>query len=278
MVRVPVLSEQITVVQPSVSTAVMRLTMARCCAMAYMPSASVTVSTAGSPSGVAATASASEVSSICAHGSPRHRPSAKMIVTTMAAISTSLCASPSICFCSGVAPVSACANMVASRPISVCMPVPVTSSSARPRVTPVFMNAMLMRSPSAAAGGATKAASLPTACDSPVSADSSISTLCAASRRPSAGTRSPASSSTTSPGTIWLASISSTRPARRTRATGASMFLSAASVFSARYSCQKPSTALNITTTRITVTLFMSPMKAAITAATSNMRISMLLN
>ena len=205
-------------------------------------------------------------------------PSTKITATTMPAISTRRRARPSICLCNGVALVSACASTSARRPISVPMPVPVTSSSARPRVTPVFMYAMLRRSPCGAASAATKAASLPTVCDSPVRADSSTSTLCAASRRPSAGTRSPASSSTTSPGTIALASISSTRPARRTRAIGASIFFSAASVFSARYSCQKPSTALKHTTIRITATLLKSPISAAMAAATSKVMTSMLLN
>ena len=54
LVTVPVLSEQITVTEPSVSTAGSRRTMAcRCRAMRSTPIASVIVSTAGRPSGTA---------------------------------------------------------------------------------------------------------------------------------------------------------------------------------------------------------------------------------
>ena len=87
------------------------------------------------------------------------------------------------------------------RPISVAMPVAVTSASIRPRVTTVFMKTMLRRSPSGESTATIASATLATACDSPVRAASATSALWAASTRPSAGTRSPASSSTRSPGT-----------------------------------------------------------------------------
>ena len=57
LVTVPVLSEQITVTEPSVSTAGRRRMMACRRAMRSTPIASVIVSTAGRPSGIAATAS-----------------------------------------------------------------------------------------------------------------------------------------------------------------------------------------------------------------------------
>ncbi len=53
---VPVLSEQTTVTDPSVSTAGSRRTIARWRAMTRVPIASVMVTIAGSPSGMAATA------------------------------------------------------------------------------------------------------------------------------------------------------------------------------------------------------------------------------
>ena len=56
-VRVPVLSEHITVVLPRVSTEGRLRTMAFCLASLCTPSASTTVDTAGRPSGMAATAS-----------------------------------------------------------------------------------------------------------------------------------------------------------------------------------------------------------------------------
>ena len=55
-VRVPVLSEQITVTEPSVSTALSLRVMALRRAMRCTPSARVMVRMAGSPSGMAATA------------------------------------------------------------------------------------------------------------------------------------------------------------------------------------------------------------------------------
>ena len=55
-VSVPVLSEQITEALPSVSTAGNRRMIARRAAMRRIPTASTIVTTAGSPSGMAATA------------------------------------------------------------------------------------------------------------------------------------------------------------------------------------------------------------------------------
>ena len=93
-------------------------------------------------------------------------------------------------------------------PISVSMPVAVTISSPRPRVTAVFMYAMQVRSPSGTSSPGTGSVDLPTGRLSPVSAASSISRVAATQTRPSAGTRLPASTSTTSPGTSSSASIS----------------------------------------------------------------------
>jgi hypothetical protein len=58
VVKVPVLSEQTTVVQPNVSTLGSFLTRAFFCAIFLVPSAKHVVITAGKPSGIAATASA----------------------------------------------------------------------------------------------------------------------------------------------------------------------------------------------------------------------------
>ena len=56
LVSVPVLSEQTTEAEPSVSTDESRFTIARRLAMRCTPSASTTDRTAGNPSGTAATA------------------------------------------------------------------------------------------------------------------------------------------------------------------------------------------------------------------------------
>ena len=69
-VSVPVLSLQMTVVEPSVSTAANRRTIAPCSAIWRMLSASVIVTTAGSPSGSAATASDTPTRTLWASVSP----------------------------------------------------------------------------------------------------------------------------------------------------------------------------------------------------------------
>ena len=74
--------------------------------------------------------------------------------------------------CSGVGSGSASCSIPAIRPISVFIPVAVTTSSACPRVTVVFMNATVLRSPSAASASTCAVADLPTGCASPVSDDS----------------------------------------------------------------------------------------------------------
>ena len=61
MVSVPVLSEQITDVQPRVSTDGSLRTMALFLAIFRVPSARQAVTTAGSPSGMAATARATAI-------------------------------------------------------------------------------------------------------------------------------------------------------------------------------------------------------------------------
>ncbi len=177
-VSVPVLSEQITVAQPSVSTAASLRAMARLCAMRCMPMPSVTVTTAGSPSGMAATASAMEVSTISISASPRRSPMAKMTPMTPPAMAVKRLPSPSSWICSGVGPGSASASMPLKRPISVAMPVPVTKSSPRPRVTTVFMKAIDARSAMGASAGAGSRV-FATGSDSPDSAASSISSATA---------------------------------------------------------------------------------------------------
>lgn len=61
VVSVPVLSEQMTVVQPNVSTLISLLTIDLCLAILLVPRARQVVITAGRPSGIAATASATAI-------------------------------------------------------------------------------------------------------------------------------------------------------------------------------------------------------------------------
>ncbi len=69
-VSVPVLSEQMIPTEPSVSTAGRRRMMALRRAMRVTPMASVIVITAGSPSGIAATARPTAAMTISGQGSP----------------------------------------------------------------------------------------------------------------------------------------------------------------------------------------------------------------
>ncbi len=157
------------------------------------------------------------------------------------------------------------------------MPVAVTSISPRPRVTVVLAWTMVVRSANATstpwAVGIT-VADLPTGWLSPVRVDSSTSRFVAVARRPSAGTRSPASSSTTSPGTTLVDASSVTAPLRRTRAVGTMRLRRASRAASAFRSWMKPTVALMITTTSTTAGVLTSrDTTRATAAATSRMMI-----
>ena len=93
-------------------------------------------------------------------------------------------------------------------PTSLDIPVAVTTISPRPRVTCEFMYAMSTRSPSGTSSPVTGSRLLATGVLSPVSPASSISSVAATRIRPSAGTLSPASKPTMSPGTSSSAGIS----------------------------------------------------------------------
>ena len=84
----PVLSVQITFVEPSVSTAANRRTNARRRAMRETPSESATVTTAGSPSGTAATARLTEVINSSKSAVPRRSPNTNTSATTPSAAQT----------------------------------------------------------------------------------------------------------------------------------------------------------------------------------------------
>ena len=79
-VSVPVLSVTITLVPPKVSTADNFFTITLYFAMRSIPNARAKVATMGKPSGIAATASAMDVSSICTIFCPFKMPAKKMII------------------------------------------------------------------------------------------------------------------------------------------------------------------------------------------------------
>ena len=139
-VRVPVLSEQITCVQPSVSTAVScRMTALRF-AMRVTPIASCTVTTAARPSGIAATARETASMKVSnkdsARKSPLRNSSNRNIKAQIAKTRrlSSLESRFSFC-CRGVA--SSLLIRIASAifPISVCIPVAVITARPLPYTT-----------------------------------------------------------------------------------------------------------------------------------------------
>ena len=126
-------------VDPSVSTATSRRIIAWRLAMARMPTASVTVTTAGSPSGTAETAAATTIRKMSMGGSPRYRPASASRAQMPGTMNSMTRPKRSTLRCSGVFSCGTFWIAAAMRPISVCMPVAAASAVARPLVTTVPM-------------------------------------------------------------------------------------------------------------------------------------------
>jgi len=134
---VPVLSEQITDTEPSVSTLGRRRTSAFTVTRRRAPSASSTVTTAGSASGMAATARLMAVSAISSRGSPRSTPIANTSAQIASTTTESRLPKAARRSCSGVARLAAPFSRPATWPSSVCAPVATTRPAPRPCVTSV---------------------------------------------------------------------------------------------------------------------------------------------
>ncbi len=175
-------------------------------------------------------------------GIPRIRPTTTMNATAAHAMMPSTLVRVSSSFCSGDRVRVTEVSMVAICPIWVAIPVPVTSMDAVPLVTDVFWNNMFARSPSGISPAARTALSLLTGALSPVSAASCASNVADRTIRPSAGTMSPASSWTRSPGTTSTAGTRASTPPRTTFACGTCRFDRASTLALAFSSCRDPST------------------------------------
>jgi hypothetical protein len=215
---VPVLSELIAEVNPSVSTDGKSLTIAFSFASSTLPRERTTWTTIGNASGIAAIASATAVSNSVLAGCPRLRPSANITIMVTAAAPTIHSVSVFICRVSGVSSFPVADSISAIFPTCVSRPVLVTIITPLPCVTGVCMNAMSDCSPGPTSWPDSACASFDAGMLSPVSADSSISSALEPTIRPSAGTSSPAAISTTSPGTSCSARICASAASRRTRA------------------------------------------------------------
>ncbi len=236
-VNVPVLSEQITDAEPSVSTEWSFLTIAWCIAMRCTPKASTTVRIAANPSGTAATASdtasSSESMTSCTSWNPSVMASAASTITAMAHTAMPrILETWFISFCSGLSSSSVACSRSAILPTWVPMPVLVTMARPVPWVTDVPLNTMLARSPRALAWTSVSVF-LPTGTLSPVRLASATRRLAAANRRPSADMESPSPSTMTSPGTTSVVLMRSMAPSRTTLVCGAVIWESASTAASA---------------------------------------------
>ena len=136
-VMVPVLSEQMTEVHPSVSTLCRRLTSAFCFIMRLTARASAMVTVAGSPSGIAAIAMEMPVMSISKIGSPRSTPAANTARHTPMQMTARTFPSSPRRFCRGVSVRSMEESIPEICPICVFFPVATTSAVPLPRVRAV---------------------------------------------------------------------------------------------------------------------------------------------
>ena len=138
-VSVPVLSELIAEVAPSVSVDRSRFMIALDFASVCVPIERIAVTTAGRPVGIAAMAKAIAARNTVSKASPRDRLST-IEMTRAVPEMTRICAvSLFSCFVSGEADSVSCASIPEMWPTSVLIPVVVTMNSPEPRVTLVFM-------------------------------------------------------------------------------------------------------------------------------------------
>ncbi len=131
-VRVPVLSEQITDALPSVSTAGNFLIMAFFRTMRCTPMASTMVTMAGNPSGIAETANATAIINISITFMPYSNPIAKITPHIPRARNPIYLPNIANLCCRGVWVSPSVSNRSAILPISVFIPVAVTTAVAVP--------------------------------------------------------------------------------------------------------------------------------------------------
>ena len=185
--------------------------------------------------------------------------------------------SMSICRESGVASAMTRWESPAILPNSVSIPVATTTPRPRPLTTVVPEKTMLFRSARGVPAGSRPGA-LSTGTDSPVSAASSTWSDVASVSERSAGTRSPISRTTISPGTTAEASISFCTPSRMTTARWTSIFLSASMASPACHSWVYPRRAFKRTMMRMAAASCGSPTRNETTAAAIRMPMRMPLN
>ena len=199
-----------------------------------------TVSTTGNSSGSMDMPSAMPASTPSSHP-PRVSPySSTVSVMTMALAIANIVTRRRVCSCSRGVSVSSVRRDCPILPISVRIPVDVTSAMPLPRTTSVPENTKGRSSPPVCGGPASVSgmlASLRTGTDSPVSSDSSSSRSSHCTTVASAATRSPSESTIRSPRTTSRPAMRTRSPSRITSARGLVRSRSDSSTRSVRASC-----------------------------------------
>ena len=274
IVSVPVLSELIADVEPSVSTEARSVNTAPCRARSAAPTDMTTWSTVGIASGIAAIASATALVNTTVEDRPRCAPSTNMITIVTPAAAAIHSVNVLSCLVSGVSSRVVVASIPAIFPTCVSAPVAVTIITPLPCVIGVCMNAMSVCSPGARSWPSGTSTPLEAGTLSPVKAASSICKALAEMIRPSAGTSSPAASRTMSPTTTSSAGMSASDPSRRTRAVALTIAWSAFIALCAFPSWRRPTTALS-TVIRISRTPVLHSLIASDTIAAATRMICM---
>ena len=176
-------------------------------------------------------------------------------------------------FCNGVGASAVASSNSAMRPISVSMPVAVTTARPVPCAIAVPLNTIFKRSPNAAAC-ANVAGSLSTATLSPVSEASCTCSAAASNRRASAPTASPSASTNTSPRTNSALGTCFTAPSRNTLEFASVMRASAATAFCALASSAYPRPPLSKTMAAMTIASTGQPARPSIIQASNAIKIA----
>ena len=211
-VSVPVLSVQITVADPSVSTLGRWRTSVRRLAIRRAPMAIARVTVGSKPSGTFATMMPIEKTRPMRVGRPTNAPMTNTRAPMVTARTAMRRLRVAISFCSGDGTSAVAWVRRAMPPKTVCMPVANTSAVASPVVSDVPASRTLrLRSRSFSSP---TLAFRETGRASPVTVARFARTPNASIRRQSAGTLSPALNVMTSPGTISSDGITTTAPSR----------------------------------------------------------------
>ena len=181
-----------TVVLPNASTAGRLLTIAFRFAISRTPDARTTVTRAGRPSGIAATARATDARNMYTVSCPLTRPLANVNIAARATKIERIFPKRSICTIIGKSAFTVLFSSCEILLISVRSPVDTTSASARPRTTRVPEKVMFVWSAGISHLLFRASVRFRTGCDSPVRIDSSTKRSFANIRRASAETMSPA--------------------------------------------------------------------------------------